>query len=152
MVDAPRFRIWPPVAYGVPFTVGIAITWWLGDPVAYPPWTSWAGWALVALVVPWDLWAIRCLQRHHTALLPGSPTTSLVTTGPFRLSRNPLYVGFTVLHAGLALALGSTWALAGLPVAVLAVLWGAILPEEAYLQEKFGPVYKAYRARVRRWL
>lgn len=152
MVDAPRFRIWPPVAFGVPFLLGVAASTWLGDPAPLGPWARPVGLVLLALVVPWDTWALVTMRRRRTAILPGAPTTSLITTGPFRMSRNPLYVGFTVLHASLALLLGSLWALAALPVAILAVLWGAILPEEAYLAGKFGSAYDDYRRRVRRWI
>lgn len=150
--DAPRFRIWPPVAFAVPFLLGLGASWWLGDPVVLPRWSGLAGLVLLILAVPWDAWALWGLLSRRTALLPGSPTTTLVVTGPFALSRNPLYVGFVLLHGGLALVLGSVWALAALPVAILAVLWGAILPEEAYLARKFGRDYAQYRARVRRWI
>ncbi len=150
--DAPAFRILPPVAFAVPLGLGLAATWWLGDPVRFGPWARWTGWALLALVVPWDAWALATLGRHHTTVLPGRPTTHLVTTGPFRLSRNPLYVGFALLSTSIALLAHSTWALAGLPVALLAVQWGAILPEETYLAGKFGDAYAQYKARVRRWL
>ena len=91
-------------------------------------------------------------MSRRTGLLPGQASTTLVTTGIFAVSRNPLYVGFTGLHLGLALVLGSLWALAALPLALLAVLWGAILPEEAYLAGKFGAEYADDRSKVRRWL
>lgn len=152
MADAPAFRIWPPVAFGVPFALGVAASTWIGDPLALGAWATPAGIALLAVAVPWDAWGLLAILRRRTGLLPGRPTTALITTGPFRLSRNPLYVGFVLLHVAFALLLGSVWALVGLPVAVLAVWWGAIAPEEAYLAAKFGEEYAAYRSRVRRWL
>jgi protein-S-isoprenylcysteine O-methyltransferase Ste14 len=76
----------------------------------------------------------------------------LLQSGPFRLSRNPLYVGLVALDAGLALLAGSVWALLFVPVGIAALVWGAIRPEERYLAGKFGAEYEAYRARVRRWL
>lgn len=150
--DAPAFRIWPPVAFAVPFLVGLAATRWIGETARLGPYAQEAGLLLLLLVIPWDAWALWALLSRRTALLPGGATTTLVTTGIYRVSRNPLYVGFAVLYAGLGLVLGSVWALALLPVAILAVLWGAILPEEAYLARKFGADYDAYRQRVRRWL
>lgn len=152
MADAPDFRIWPPVAFGVPFLLGLGASWWLGDPVSLPRWSRDAGSVLLVLAALWQAWGLWSLLRRHTGLLPGQPTTALVTTGPFRVSRNPLYVGFAALHLGAALALHSPWALVALPVAVLAVLWGAILPEEAYLARKFGAAYAEYCGKVRRWL
>jgi protein-S-isoprenylcysteine O-methyltransferase Ste14 len=152
VADAPRFRIWPPVAFGVPFLLGLAVTWRLGDPVTLGIWARPAGFILVAFVIPWDAWALASMVRHRTAILPGGATTTLLTTGPFAISRNPLYVGFIGWHLALGLLLGSVWALVGLPIAILAVLWGAILPEESYLAQKFGSVYEDYRKRVRRWV
>lgn len=152
MADAPPFRIWPPVAFGVPFLLGLGGSWWLGDPVALPAWTRLAGWGIVFFAALWQACGLWALLSRRTGLLPGQATTTLVTTGVYRLSRNPLYVGFAGLHLGLGLALGSVWALAALPVAVLAVTWGAILPEEAYLAQRFGAEYADYRNKVRRWL
>src|SRR5439155_5893793 len=89
---------------------------------------------------------------HGTSILPGGPTNQILQTGPFRLSRNPLYLGLIALDAGLALITPSTWAVLSLPIGIAALRWGAIAPEEKYLAAKFGADYDAYRARVRRWL
>jgi protein-S-isoprenylcysteine O-methyltransferase Ste14 len=80
------------------------------------------------------------------------PTTALVTSGPYRLTRNPMYLGMAFLYAGLALSFGVTWSLAFLPLVLLAVDRLAILREEHYLEAKFGEEYRRYKARVRRWL
>ena len=100
----------------------------------------------------WNGWSLWLFARHETGLLPGSPTEAMIEEGPYRLSRNPLYVGLLALYLALALLGGSFWALVLFPVAVLLVLWGAILPEERFLHERFGEPYDAYRRRVRRWL
>jgi protein-S-isoprenylcysteine O-methyltransferase Ste14 len=92
------------------------------------------------------------MARHRTALLPGGATTTLIASGPFTRSRNPLYVGLLVLSAGLALLAGSLWALVALPVEWGLLRWGAVLPEERYLAAKFGAEYADYTRRVRRWL
>ena len=92
------------------------------------------------------------MARRRTALLPGGATTSVIDTGPFARSRNPLYVGLLALSAGLALLAGSLWALVALPLEWALLRWGAVLPEERYLAAKFGPAYADYTARVRRWL
>ncbi len=92
------------------------------------------------------------MARHRTALLPGGATTAVIESGPFALSRNPLYVGLLVLSAGIALLAGSLWALVALPVEWALLRGGAVLPEERYLSAKFGAAYDDYRARVRRWL
>lgn len=87
-----------------------------------------------------------------TSIVPVRPSTALVTSGPYQLTRNPMYVGMAFLYAGLALLLGVIWALALLPAVLLAVDRIAIAREESYLEAKFGAEYRAYRDRVRRWL
>ena len=153
MADAPAYRIWPPVALGVPLLAGFGLTAGVGDPIALPVGTSRsvAAVLLVAFAL-WNGWAIALLARHRTALLPGGSTRTILDRGPFRVSRNPLYLGLIALDVGLALLWPSFWALASVPVGVVALWWGAILPEERYLSAKFGAEYDAYRARVRRWL
>ena len=150
--DTVSFRLWPPVAIGAPLLLGALSTYWWGDPIEPGSWRMPLGWALVVLFVVWNGWSLWLFPRHETGLLPGSPTEAMIEEGPYRLSRNPLYVGLLVLYLALALLGGSLWALVLFPVAVLLVLWGAILPEERFLHERFGEPYDAYRRRVRRWL
>ena len=150
--DTVSFRLWPPVAIGAPLLLGALATYWWGDPVEPGSWRMPLGWALVVLFVVWNGWSLWLFAHHETGLLPGSPTEAMIEEGPYRLSRNPLYVGLLALHVALALLGGSFWALVLFPVAVLLVLWGAILPEERFLRERFGEPYDAYRRRVRRWL
>jgi protein-S-isoprenylcysteine O-methyltransferase Ste14 len=149
--EGPGFRLWPPVSVGVPLVVGLVLSG-LGDPLPRSTATTVVGWVLVAAFAAWNGWALLMMARHETALLPGGETTTVIRTGPFRLSRNPLYVGLLVLSAGVALLAASTWALAALPVEWALLQWGAVLPEERYLSEKFGPEYDDYRTQVRRWV
>jgi protein-S-isoprenylcysteine O-methyltransferase Ste14 len=148
----PGFRVWPPVAVGVPLVLGLLVSWLVGDPLPASWATTTAGLVLVVAFAVWNGWALRTMARHRTALLPGGATTTVIRTGPFARSRNPLYVGLLVLSAGLALLAASAWALVALPVEWALLRWGAVLPEERYLSEKFGPEYAAYVARVRRWI
>ncbi|SDO89386.1 Protein-S-isoprenylcysteine O-methyltransferase Ste14 [Pedococcus dokdonensis] len=153
VVDAPSFRIWPPVALGVPLAVGLLVSAAAGDPVSIAtPATRWIGWAMVVAFVLWNGWTLTYMATRNTAVLPGGASTVVLQSGPFRLSRNPLYVGLVVLDLGWALLADSFWALALVPVGVAALWWGAVRPEERYLAIKFGSEYDAYRARVRRWL
>jgi protein-S-isoprenylcysteine O-methyltransferase Ste14 len=148
----PGFRLWPPVAVGVPLALGLLASWLVGDPMPTSTATRWLGWLLVAAFVCWNGWALLTMARRRTSLLPGGATTSVIERGPFARSRNPLYVGLLALSVGLALLAGSTWAVVALPVEWALLRWGAVLPEERYLAAKFGPVYDDYTARVRRWL
>lgn len=152
-MDAPAFRIWPPVALGVPLGVGLVLTATLGDPASLasdPARTT--GGVLIALFAVWNGWTLLVMAAHRTSILPGGATNVILQSGPFRISRNPLYVGLIVLAAGLALIVPSTWGLLSLPGGIAALRWGAIAPEEQYLAARFGTEYDAYRARVRRWL
>lgn len=146
------FHVWPPVAVGVPLLVGAVLTRAVGDPVEIGGWRVPVGWALLVAFTLWNGWALLHFRRHRTGLLPGRPTRVVMTTGPFRFSRNPLYVGLLVLHLGLALLDPSVWALILWPASVGLLLWGAILPEERFLAQAFGDTYVSYAARVRRWL
>jgi protein-S-isoprenylcysteine O-methyltransferase Ste14 len=97
-------------------------------------------------------WAVRTMYRAGTHPEPNKPVTALVTEGPFRLSRNPIYLGFTVAYLGLALLLDALWSLLLLPAVLAVMVRGVIAREEAYLERRFGERYRAYRARVRRWI
>jgi protein-S-isoprenylcysteine O-methyltransferase Ste14 len=151
-VDAPAFRIWPPVALGVPLVIGLTLTATVGDPVtiAHRVPQS-AGVVLVLMFAVWNGWTLSVMASHRTAILPGGATNVVLRAGPFRVSRNPLYLGLIALDAGLALLSPSVWALLLVPLGVAALRWGAIGPEERYLVAKFGTDYEAYRNAVRRW-
>ena len=153
MSDAPAYRIWPPVALGAPLVAGWILTAVAGDPVTLPVVLSRtiAAVLIVAFAV-WNGWALWLMARHRTALLPGGATRVILDRGPFRVSRNPLYLGLIALDVGLALLWPSFWALVLTPVGVAALWWGAVAPEERYLGDRFGEEYARYRARVRRWL
>lgn len=153
MADAPAYRIWPPAALGVPLLVGLGLTAGLGDPVALPARASRAvATVLIVAFAGWNASALWLMARHRTALLPGGSTRTILDRGPFGVSRNPLYLGLIALDVALALLWPSFWALALVPVGVVALWWGAILSEERYLSAKFGAEYETYRSRVRRWL
>jgi protein-S-isoprenylcysteine O-methyltransferase Ste14 len=150
--DVVSFRLWPPVAIGVPLVAGWLLTQRFGDPVALGEWRLPLGWALVLFFVGFNGWALWLFARHRTGLLPGAATNAIIEEGPYRLSRNPLYVGLLALYLGVALLAPTAWGLILFPLAVLLVDWGAIRPEERYLRARFGKRYDAYARRVRRWL
>jgi protein-S-isoprenylcysteine O-methyltransferase Ste14 len=150
--DTVAFRLWPPVAIGVPLLAGWVVTQRWGDPVDLGGWRVPLGCLLVLVFVVWNAWSLWLFGRHETGLLPGQATRAMIEEGPYRLSRNPLYVGLLTLYLGVALLVPTFWGLVLFPAAVLLVLWGAIRPEERFLHERFGAPYDAYARRVRRWL
>lgn len=95
---------------------------------------------------------VRAFTRAGTPLDPYEPTQTIVTDGPYRLTRNPAYLGMALAYAGIALVAGAPWALVPLPAAIAVIDRGVIAREERYLERRFGTPYNEYRARVRRWL
>jgi protein-S-isoprenylcysteine O-methyltransferase Ste14 len=101
-----------------------------------------------ALAIP----AKKAMRRAGTNINPNLPATAMVTDGPFRYTRNPLYLSLAALYAGLALLIGAVWPLVWLAPLMILVHWGVVRREERYLEAKFGDAYRAYKARVRRWI
>lgn len=99
-----------------------------------------------------EMWAGGLFKAAGTNVVPWSPSTTLVEAGPYRFSRNPMYVGFTLVYLGLTLGLESPSALILLIPCLALMTWGVILREESYLTAKFGQPYLDYKDRVRRWL
>jgi protein-S-isoprenylcysteine O-methyltransferase Ste14 len=99
-----------------------------------------------------DGMAAGLFRRLGTAVEPWKPSTALATDGPYRFSRNPIYVGFAITYAGLAIAMDSPVALLMLVPCLVVIDWAVIRKEEAYLARTFGAEYEAYCNRVRRWL
>jgi protein-S-isoprenylcysteine O-methyltransferase Ste14 len=100
-----------------------------------------------ALAIP----ARRTFQSAGTEVKPWKPSTVLVTEGIFAWVRNPMYVGATLLLAGLAIALASDWMMVLTIAAALILHFGVVKREERYLEAKFGDTYRAYKARVPRY-
>lgn len=143
----------PPPAYFVAtFAVGWVLHLLTDDSIGGRPATAWIG--LAALAAGLSLLAAAAVMfvRARTTIIPHRRATSLVTTGPFRVSRNPIYTAFTIVTIGAALMLDTWWPIVTVVPAVLAVRNLVIVPEERHLAEVFGDQYAAYRDRVRRWL
>jgi len=152
--DTSGVRVLPPLVYAGLFVVGyvahrvVPLRLW-GDP---PPVARLVGWALVAAGVLLAASAVVLFRRAGTTPNPTRPTTALVLHGPYRFTRNPMYVGLSLCYLGAALLVNSIWPLLLFPALIVLVQRWVIAPEEAYLERKFGAEYRAYRARVRRWL
>jgi len=146
----------PPFIYGGALLAGgLASRFWpvLGWPAAWPiDFARIAGFVLLALGIALMAAGIAQFRRHGTPVPTDEPTTALVTTGVYGLSRNPLYLALTAIYLGISLLLPSLIALALLVPVLLVMRYGVIQREEAYLEGKFGDAYRSYKARVRRWL
>ena len=141
-----------PAIFVAVLLVGMLLS--LAFPVSFLPRviTLLVGAACFLLPLALGLAALRTMRHARTSVNPNRPTTALLTEGPFRLSRNPMYLGMVVQYVGLALLVNSLWAIVLLPLALIVVHLTVIKREERYLEQKFGVEYLAYKARVRRWI
>ncbi|EIJ35146.1 methyltransferase family protein [Thiothrix nivea] len=116
------------------------------------PWNM-AGPVLVGLALLTDFWSLELFFRAHTTFNPMHPerTKALVTTGPYRRTRNPMYAGMLVILTGWGIYLGSFSPFLLLPLFVRVLNVQQILPEEKILEQTFGDAYREYKARVPRW-
>ena len=150
--DRPGVFAPPPLIYLVALVMGIVAQmlqpWILPVPMV----VRWLGGALAIAAVALGVTARATFVRAGTHVNPYQPATCLVTHGPFRFSRNPMYVAMTMLYAGATLMLRNGWLLVLLPVLMVLMHVAVVLREERYLGKKFGADYEAYCARVRRYL
>jgi protein-S-isoprenylcysteine O-methyltransferase Ste14 len=96
--------------------------------------------------------SVREFRRAGTSVVPDEPSTALLESGPYRYTRNPIYISFTIFYFGLAIMLTSAWMLVLLVPVLIVLQRGVVEREEAYLASKFGEAYRKYQSRVPRWL
>jgi protein-S-isoprenylcysteine O-methyltransferase Ste14 len=145
---------WPPVIYvGVVVTaVGLQRIWPLGWSAAFPmQWLAPVGWATAVAGLLIDVAAMWAMRRARTNILPHRGADRLVTDGVFAFSKNPIYLGNTLLLFGVGMAFASIWLLAGAVVAAVLVDRLAIRREERHLAARFGKAYADYARQVGRW-
>ena len=142
----------PPFVY----LVFIGCAWGLsrGVPLDLPvhEFAFYAGWASIALGIALMLWAAVEMFRHRTTINPYGKPSSLLQNGPFRFSRNPIYLADTLIYCGIGLLLNSVWPWLLLPLLIVCMQRAVIIHEEHLLLRLFGDDYRIYRRRVRRWL
>jgi protein-S-isoprenylcysteine O-methyltransferase Ste14 len=145
-------RIYPPVYLLLSglLMVGLDLALPFGDVI--PSVIRKLGIGLMMAGLALDVWAAGLFSRAGTTVKPLEPSSALVTRGPFRLSRNPMYLGMMVILVGLGMVLGSLAPFAVVPAFALLIEHRFIRREEAMLEETFGAAYAEYRSKVRRWL
>jgi protein-S-isoprenylcysteine O-methyltransferase Ste14 len=142
----------PPLIYLVPLIATLLLDHWVPRPAIAFPWSVIAGVVLMGAGAFFLVPAISAFRAAKTNPEPWKPSTALVAAGPYRVTRNPMYVAFTLVYAGIALATNSLWPFFALPVVLLVMQFFVIQREERYLEQKFGDEYRTYRTRVRRWI
>jgi protein-S-isoprenylcysteine O-methyltransferase Ste14 len=151
--DTANVIVRPPIAWALAVLAGLALNWlkpWPFLPAVVS--TGWLGAIVFASALALVAWAIFTMIRAGSNVPTDLPTTTIVETGPYGFTRNPIYLGMVLGLIGLAVAFNGLWLLMTLVPFALVIRYGVITREEAYLERKFGDVYRRYRARVRRWV
>jgi protein-S-isoprenylcysteine O-methyltransferase Ste14 len=152
MTAANRGLVRPPIVYGAAIATGL--TFEFGWPAPFLPGVLAAvlGTLLVLTAVAAFFYSVRTFEAAGTPVPGNLPTTAIVRTGPYRFSRNPIYLAFSIFHLGIAGWVNGTWLVATLAAAVAVMALIVIPREEQYLEKRFGADYLDYKRSVRRWL
>ncbi len=150
--DRPQVRIHPPVLTLIYVAAAFLLNWLIPFRGVIPQPVTWLGILLVLIGLAFALLAVNQFRTARTTLDPHGSVSAIVMQGPYRFSRNPIYLGFVCMLIGLPLAFGSYWGAVLSPVFVLLMNTLVIQHEEFYLEKKFGETYADYKSRVRRWL
>lgn len=143
----------PPIAWALAVVVGLGLDWLYPLPfVPAPVPAAWLGCIVFLAGLALLIWAASTFRRAGTEVQSSRPTTTIVGSGPYRHTRNPIYVGMFLGLVGLAMAFDSLWLILVLVPFYLVIRYGVVAREEAYLERKFGDTYSAYKAHVRRWI
>ena len=150
--DAPDIVVLPPVLVGGTLLVGLLIHWFVWEvellPVILARVLGLAVFVAAGLLAHF---AHRAFQRVDTNVLPTRPTTAIAVDGPYKYTRNPLYLAAIGVYLGVTLWVNALAPLLLMPLVAWGLHRGVVLREEIYLERKFGAEYSAYRSRVPRW-
>ena len=155
-IDRAAVRVFPPAVPLAVILLGVLLArvWPLDVGQRLPaPGRYWLGGVItVAAFLGLGVWPVLLFKRSGQDVNPWKPTPFIVERGPFRVTRNPMYLQMMLVCVGFAVMLANVWILALAPLGALVLQRCAILPEERYLEAKFGEAYLAYKRRVRRWI
>lgn len=150
--DHASVKIHPPLLLLMHLFAAFLLNWLFPLPIAFPKILVWVGYLLILAGIGLAFSAAVQFMKVHTTLDPHGSVTEIVTSGPYRFSRNPIYLGFVYLFIGFPFMFRTYWGVVLSPVLMMSLYQLVIKPEEAYLEKKFGDVYISYKSRLRRWL
>ncbi len=153
--DRSGVRLFPPLIFAATLGAAFLIHWRFPLHIVPAELVRPLRIAGIIFLLPWlgqAIWALATFRRTGTTANPAGGSTALALAGPYRYSRNPMYLGLVMLTVGIGLVANTLWPLLLLPILVVALRRKVIDHEERYLTAKFGEPYRAYMARVRRWL
>ena len=142
----------PPLIYLGPLVLGLLLNRRFPVPFLPRRMARTFGWPLLGGGVLLMGWFLLTMRRADTPVDPREPVSRLVTTGPFRYTRNPAYLAMTMIYTGLASLVNALSCMPLLPAVLLVIQRGVIEREECYLEDRFGEEYLRYKAQVRRWI
>ena len=142
----------PPLVYLGSVLLGLLLHFAWPLPLVQHPVGALIGACVVLLAVGLFVTAVRAFRAASTPVPGNRPTATIVRTGPYRFSRNPIYLAFSALQVGIALCVGSPWLLITLVPALALMSFWVIPREERYLEARFSSEYLSYKSSVRRWL
>ena len=142
----------PPLVYLASILLGLLLHLAWPLPLVQQPVGALIGAGVVLMAVGLFITAVRTFRAAGTPVPGNRPTTTIVRTGPYRFSRNPIYLAFSALQVGIALWVGSLWLLITLVPALALMSFWVIPREERYLGARFSSEYRSYKSSVRRWL
>ena len=148
----PRGPLVPPVYLVLALGIMALLHYFLPVAVLLPDSYRLLGAVLILLSLAIGFWAVGLFRRADTGVVPFSPVKTLVAHGPYRFTRNPMYLGMAGLLLGAAILFGTLAPFLIVPVFVALIEWRFILAEEAFLAAELGEAYAEYKAKVRRWL
>lgn len=150
--DKPKVLIPAPFYMGSFVLLGVGLNAWHPLVLIISEAQFYLGWLLIALATGLLISCFALFIKHRTTIMPRNSVNKLVVVGPYRHSRNPMYVSLGLFHLGIAVATGNVWNLLSFPPAMLAIYFWVIAPEEDYMRKTFDKVYLDYCNRVPRWL
>ena len=152
--DRAGIKIPPPV---IPLG-GLLVGWFLNKLVPLPvnilaPYLEWIGWIIIGVsLLVLGFWPVSIFRKHGESENPFKPTHQVLKTGPYRFTRNPMYLMMVLICIGAVFLQNNLWQFVIAPLVALFLYWFAIRHEERYLEAKFGEAYVRYKQQVRRWI
>ena len=150
--DHAQIVVNPFVIHGAALLIALLLQGFLPLPFVPATLARILGVAVFLAGIGFALPAARLMRSAHTTFNPNRATTTLLTTGRFHISRNPIYIGMLLNYAGLAIFFGTLWGLLLIPVVILLMNRWVILPEEEYLTRVFGEAYTTHKSATPRWV
>lgn len=148
----PDVVVRPPVLHLVALLIAVAIKRWRPHPIYLPELTSIVGLVFTAMAVILVGACLHAFNRRHTPVSTHRTPSALIEEGPYRYSRNPIYIALALLNLGFTFWTNNGWGLVLLLPVLIVIQKGVVEREEAYLTARFGEAYTAYTRRVRRWV